>query len=96
MSSSSGDNLYKLYKLYLVKKVWFFLILQVALDESKHFTILNERLHGLGSYFGALPVHNGLWESATTTSHDLLSRLAIVHMVHEARGLDVNPATIAK
>jgi uncharacterized ferritin-like protein (DUF455 family) len=25
-------------------------------------------------------VHDGLWESATTTSHDLLARLAIVHM----------------
>ncbi|PRP76983.1 hypothetical protein PROFUN_14717 [Planoprotostelium fungivorum] len=70
--------------------------IKVALDESKHFTILNERMKALGSEFGALPVHNGLWESATTTSHDLLCRLAIVHMVHEARGLDVNPATIAK
>jgi uncharacterized ferritin-like protein (DUF455 family) len=40
-----------------------------------------------------LPVHNGLWESATTTKHDFLARLAIVHMVHEARGLDVHPQT---
>lgn len=67
----------------------------------------------LGSFFGALPVHNGqcfhvfvffvltwvmleiqfesffffkgLWRSATDTSQDLLARLAIVHMVHEAR-----------
>jgi len=27
----------------------------------------------------------GLWQSAEETSHDLLARLAIVHMVHEAR-----------
>jgi len=27
---------------------------------------------------------------------DLLDRLAIVHMVHEARGLDVNPETMNK
>ena len=47
----------------------------------------------LNSHFGALPVHNGLWESATETKHSLLARLAIVHMVHEARGLDVHPQT---
>lgn len=27
----------------------------------------------------------GLWQSASDTAHDLLGRLAIVHMVHEAR-----------
>lgn len=27
----------------------------------------------------------GLWQSADETSHDILARLAIVHMVHEAR-----------
>ena len=35
----------------------------------------------------------GLWESATVTKDNFLSRLAIVHMVHEARGLDVHPQT---
>lgn len=43
-----------------------------------------------------MPVHASLWESATVTSHSLLSRLAIIHLVHEARGLDVNPATIER
>lgn len=47
--------------------------------------MLEKRLCELGSYFGALPVHNGLWESATITKDNFLSRLAIVHMVHEAR-----------
>jgi uncharacterized ferritin-like protein (DUF455 family) len=41
-------------------------------------------------------VHAGLWESAQETSHSLSARLAIIHLVHEARGLDVNPTTIAK
>lgn len=31
-----------------------------------------------------------------STSHSLASRLAIIHLVHEARGLDVNPNTIEK
>jgi len=69
---------------------------KVAMDEAKHFTLLNNRLKGLNSFFGAYPVHNSLWDSATQTAHSLLARLAIVHMIHEARGLDVNPATIAK
>jgi len=67
--------------------------IKVADDEAKHFAMLNERLEILGSFFGALPVHNGLWQSAEETSYDLLARLAIVHMVHEARGLDVHPKT---
>ncbi|KAJ3035841.1 hypothetical protein HDV00_003376 [Rhizophlyctis rosea] len=70
--------------------------LKVAADEAKHYTYLTQRLTSLSSHFGALPVHGGLWDSASDTKDDLKSRLAIVHMVHEARGLDVNPATIEK
>lgn len=43
-----------------------------------------------------MPVHAGLWESATITSKSFRSRLAIIHLVHEARGLDVNPGTIER
>ena len=43
-----------------------------------------------------LPTHAALWTSATTTSDSLLARLAIIHLVHEARGLDVNPRTIER
>lgn len=50
----------------------------------------------MGSYFGALPVHHSLWQSAMETAEDLRSRISIVALVHEARGLDVNPMTIAK
>lgn len=67
--------------------------IKVAVDEAKHFAMLQKRLGELGSYFGALPVHNGLWESATDTKDNFMSRLAILHMVHEARGLDVHPQT---
>lgn len=66
---------------------------KVAVDEAKHFKLLQNRLKELGSHFGALPVHNALWQSASDTKDSLLARLAIVHMVHEARGLDVHPKT---
>ncbi|GJJ14422.1 hypothetical protein Clacol_008686 [Clathrus columnatus] len=69
---------------------------KVALDESKHFSLLSSRLDNLSSYYGSLPIHAALWESATSTSQSLASRLAIIHLVHEARGLDVNPNTIEK
>ncbi|CAM9494317.1 unnamed protein product [Lampetra planeri] len=69
---------------------------KVAGDEAKHFKLLETRIRALGSHFGALPVHNGLWQSARETSRDLRARLAVVHMVHEARGLDVHPQTRAR
>uniref|UniRef100_A0A4W3JRY7 Si:ch73-314g15.3 n=1 Tax=Callorhinchus milii TaxID=7868 RepID=A0A4W3JRY7_CALMI len=69
---------------------------RVAGEEAKHYKLLANRIKELGSYFGALPVHNGLWQSASDTASDLLARLAIVHMVHEARGLDVHPQMLAR
>lgn len=70
--------------------------LKVANDEAKHFSLLRARLEELGSSFGALPVHHGLWDSAVMTAHDLQARISVVALVHEARGLDINPMTIEK
>ncbi len=70
--------------------------MKVAAEEAMHFALLSRRLVSLGSHYGALPAHDGLWEAATDTAHDLLARLAIVPLVLEARGLDVSPATIAR
>eukprot|EP01104_Vermistella_antarctica_P015955 TRINITY_DN5345_c0_g1_i1.p1 TRINITY_DN5345_c0_g1~~TRINITY_DN5345_c0_g1_i1.p1 ORF type:complete len:294 (-),score=62.20 TRINITY_DN5345_c0_g1_i1:104-985(-) len=61
----------------------------VAEDEARHYSLLKERMEELGGHYGDLPGHNGLWESAVETADDILARLAIEHMVHEARGLDV-------
>ncbi|KAH9895715.1 DUF455-domain-containing protein [Cubamyces lactineus] len=71
---------------------------KMALDESKHFSLLTARLAALSpaTPYGSLPVHAGLWESARVTFPSLRARLAIIHLVHEARGLDVNPGTIEK
>lgn len=56
---------------------------KVAQDEGRHFSLLAARLEELGSSYGALPAHDGLWDSAIATSKDLLARLAIEHCVHE-------------
>jgi uncharacterized ferritin-like protein (DUF455 family) len=70
--------------------------LRVGADEAMHFALIRRRLHSLGSHYGALPAHDGLWEAAFSTRHDVLDRLAVVPMVLEARGLDVTPATISR
>ncbi len=70
--------------------------LKVAAEESMHFALLDRRLRALGSHYGALPAHDGLWEASEITAHDLKARLAVVPLVLEARGLDVSPATIER
>jgi uncharacterized ferritin-like protein (DUF455 family) len=70
--------------------------LAVAADEAMHFALLERRLRSLGSRYGALPAHDGLWDAAHETRHDAAARLAIVPMVLEARGLDVTPLTIGR
>jgi uncharacterized ferritin-like protein (DUF455 family) len=71
---------------------------KMALDESKHFSLLTARLSSTSpnTPYGSMPVHASLWESARTTSSSFRARLAIIHLVHEARGLDVNPGTIQR
>lgn len=66
----------------------------VADDEARHFTLLSGRLAAFGASYGDLPAHDGLWQAAEETAHDLLARLAVVPLVLEARGLDVTPAMI--
>lgn len=70
--------------------------MRVGADEAMHFALLDRRLRSLGSYYGGLPAHDGLWDAATETAYDPKARLAIVPMVLEARGLDVTPATIER
>ncbi|MEL6297663.1 MAG: ferritin-like domain-containing protein [Pseudomonadota bacterium] len=69
---------------------------QVGLEEAKHFDLLRKRLVALGGSYGDLPAHDGLWQAAAATGHDLAARLAIVPLVLEARGLDVTPPMIEK
>lgn len=68
----------------------------VAAEEAEHFALVARRLDAMGSFYGAMPAHDGLWEAAQATAHDLLARLAIVPLVLEARGLDVTPAMIER
>ncbi|KAL9164206.1 hypothetical protein ABFS82_06G090200 [Erythranthe guttata] len=92
----SWDIIARFGKQELMPIDFFTDFVKVAQDEGRHFTLLAARLEELGSSYGALPAHDGLWDSAIATSKDLLARLAIEHCVHEARGLDVLPTTISR
>jgi uncharacterized ferritin-like protein (DUF455 family) len=70
--------------------------LRIADEEAQHFTLLQGLLAETGGRYGDLPAHDGLWEAAQATAHDLAARLAIVPQVLEARGLDVTPPMIER
>jgi len=67
---------------------------KAADEESKHFNLMCDCLEQLGSHYGALPAHKGMWRAAEDTAEDFMGRLAVVPMVLEARGLDVTPGMI--
>jgi len=67
---------------------------RVAYEEAHHYRLLSGRLQELGSAYGRLDAHDGLWEMACKTAHDPLVRMALVPRVLEARGLDVTPGIV--
>ncbi len=77
-----------------VPRVFFDNWVQVGLEEAKHFDLLERRLQEMGGAYGDQPAHDGLWQAAQATGHDLLARIAVVPLVLEARGLDVTPGMI--
>ena len=70
--------------------------LRVAAEESRHFMMLRLRLRELGSDYGAMPAHNGLWDMAVRSQDTVYLRMALVPRVFEARGLDVTPKMIER
>jgi uncharacterized ferritin-like protein (DUF455 family) len=69
---------------------------RVAFEEAAHFRLLATRLCELGSAYGRLDAHDGLWEMACRTAHDPLARMALVPRALEARGLDVTPGIMER
>jgi uncharacterized ferritin-like protein (DUF455 family) len=69
---------------------------RVAAEETKHFRLLQSQLRKSTYDYGDFSAHNGLWDIAEQTAHDLLLRLAVVPRILEARGLDVTPGLISR
>lgn len=70
--------------------------IQVAEEEATHFMLLQTQLEQLGHTYGEFTAHNGLWEMAIDTAHEVLVRMALVPRLLEARGLDATPPILAK
>jgi len=70
--------------------------LTIADDEARHFGLINDYLEHNQCNYGDYAAHNGLWEMATKTEHDIVARMALVPRVLEARGLDVTPKMIQR
>jgi uncharacterized ferritin-like protein (DUF455 family) len=85
-----------LYRFRGLPQQFYYDWLKVADEEAQHFALIRSHLRSLGMEYGDLPAHQGLWEHAQDTAHDVLARLAIVPRCMEARGLDVTPAMIEK
>jgi len=70
--------------------------LEVALDEIRHYKMLNALLIELGFHYGSFPVHCGLFDACLHTADNILDRMAIIPRYYEASGLDVSPQIIKK
>jgi uncharacterized ferritin-like protein (DUF455 family) len=70
--------------------------IKVAADEARHFGMIREYLKTHDCEYGDYKAHNGLWEMAVKTQHDIVARMALVPRVLEARGLDVTPGMIKR
>ncbi|SFV55508.1 COG2833: uncharacterized protein [hydrothermal vent metagenome] len=70
--------------------------IEVAIDEMRHFEMLNELLNDLGYSYGDFPVHCGLFDASFHTRDNIIDRMAIIPRYYEASGLDVNPQIIKK
>ena len=68
----------------------------VAIEEAKHFSLLDAHLKSLGFAYGDFAAHDGLWDMAERTSDDVLRRMALIPRVMEARGLDVTPNMLVR
>lgn len=70
--------------------------LEVALDEIRHFLMLEQLLEELGYKYGDFSVHSGLFDAAINTAPNHLDRMAIIPRYYEASGLDVTPQILKK
>ena len=70
--------------------------LQVAAEESLHFSLLAQHLATLGCAYGDFEAHDGLWEMVQRTAGNATARMALVPRTLEARGLDATPPMQAR
>ena len=84
------------YRFYEMPKEFKLDWLEVALEEIRHFKMLNSILEELGYKYGDFDVHQGYFDISRQTDSSSLERMAVVPRYYEASGLDVNPQILIK
>jgi uncharacterized ferritin-like protein (DUF455 family) len=73
---------------------------EIALEESKHFSMCLDGLEELGASWGVLPVSRSLWDAVSQDSQpsqgDFLGRIMLVHRYMEATGLDAGEKILTR
>ena len=70
--------------------------LSLAHDESRHFTLLCDRMEQLGYHYGSFLAHNNLWQTVINSKSDIKKRIAQMQLVQEARALDSHDRLVQK
>lgn len=83
------------YRFQDMPKEFYLDWLEVVDDEIRHFKMLRSLLNEYGVDYGALEVHQGLFD-ASMKSLTLIKRMAFIPRYMEANGLDSNQAIIKK
>ena len=66
--------------------------LGIAAEEAEHFQLVQTYLAKLGYAYGDFPAHNGLWDMACATAHDVLALIERARAtVEEASGIRLVP-----
>jgi len=84
-----------LYRFRNLPKKFYKDWIEVADEEIKHFQMVESLLTKFGSFYGALPVHQGLFDAANKAL-TLKQRMALIPRYMEANGLDANLNIINK
>ena len=68
----------------------------MADDEARHLGWCLQRLEELGHDYGDMPAHDLLWQGAEASKAHVATRMVVIPMVQEARGLDAGPRLAEK
>lgn len=70
-------------------------LLEVTIDEGRHFELCLNGIEELGFRWGDWPVHNSLWRTVRT-GESLMDRVLIVHRYLEGSGLDAGAKILSR
>ncbi|KAL4511940.1 hypothetical protein ABPG72_012785 [Tetrahymena utriculariae] len=71
-------------------------IMRVSCEESEHFILLSDRLSQDSIVYGDIPVHTGLIDNVKNSINCPLTRIALISIVQEGKGVDSGDRLLVK